>query len=140
MQDDFENDIPYFSKPPSHLMHGDQIQGPLHESHADIQIEGSNQVGSMHQQLCAVLLQVGTTGIHQREVPLSCQRIKLHYLQHMSSASVNPGKVWNYSGEDLMQKVKRLAGASVHGNPPHLVHNKVMMKYVVALQCLLRAH
>ena len=63
--------------------------------------------------------------------------VKTHYLQHMAKATINPAKVWNYSGEDLMQKIKRVAASSVAGNAPQMAHNKVMAKYVVVLHCLL---
>ena len=40
---------------------------------------------------------------------------------------------WCYSGEDLMQKVKKLIQGCQAGTPPQKILTKVMEKYVFAL-------
>ena len=63
--------------------------------------------------------------------------IKTHYLAHICECELNPRKTWNYSGEDMMQRVKELASASVRGTQGHMVHNKVLAKYCLAMHLMM---
>ena len=61
--------------------------------------------------------------------------IKSHYLVHigMNSSQLSPRHSWCYSGEDLMQKVKKLIQGAQGGTPPEKMVGKVMEKYAMAL-------
>ena len=61
--------------------------------------------------------------------------IKLHYMLHAAQYGrwLNPRLGWTYSGEDLMQRIKRMIRGSMHGTPARHVVSKVMKKYVRAL-------
>ena len=73
----------------------------------------------------------------QRGQLLFLTTIKTHYLAHLAESPLNPRKTWNYSGEDLMQKIKTIASASVRGTKGAMVHNKVMAKYSFAMHLMM---
>ena len=60
---------------------------------------------------------------------------KNHYLFHLAQRGrlMSPKLGWCYQGEDLMNKVKILAKGSFHGTLPRKLGNKVLAKYLVAL-------
>jgi hypothetical protein len=61
--------------------------------------------------------------------------IKFHYLCHaaMLSRFQNPRLGWNYAGEDMMSKVKKLAASCLRGTPPQLVSAKILRKYTLGM-------
>ena len=61
--------------------------------------------------------------------------IKSHYLLHigLNSARLNPRLSWCYSGEDMMQRVRKLIQGAQGGTPPDRIVGKVMDKYAMAL-------
>jgi hypothetical protein len=66
--------------------------------------------------------------------------IKFHYLLHVALQAryLNPRLSWTYSGEDFMQKMKGLAAACTKGLGPYEVFNKVVSKYCLGMDLLLR--
>ena len=54
------------------------------------------------------------------------------------SADTNPRTVWTYLGEDYMQRIKKIVGASQRGTPPHIISEKVIRKYVTGLSFILQ--
>ena len=66
--------------------------------------------------------------------------IKMHYLVHASAEAgfLNPGLLWTYSGEDMMQRVRHLAASCARGTPPWLIGAKFMAKYTQALNLRMR--
>ena len=61
--------------------------------------------------------------------------IKFHYLAHIAfySRYFNPRLAWCYSGEDFMQKVKRIVAACAPATSAQLVPTKAMAKYASGL-------
>jgi hypothetical protein len=61
--------------------------------------------------------------------------VKSHWLAHAAclAAHQNPRSAWTYSGEDFLQRLKKLVIASSAGTPPHQVVGKVMHKYCFAV-------
>ena len=60
---------------------------------------------------------------------------KNHYLFHLAQLGrhMSPQLAWCYQGEDLMQKVKRLAEGTFRGTPPRRLGIKILGKYLVGL-------
>jgi hypothetical protein len=61
--------------------------------------------------------------------------VKCHYLLHLAldSAHLHPRLGWCFSGEDFMQKLKRIVMASCRGSSPAISSRKVMDKYCFAM-------
>jgi hypothetical protein len=57
---------------------------------------------------------------------------KAHYLFHCAynARFLNPRLSWCYSGEDYMQKIKRVAQSCVRGTPLQLVGRRIAVKFV----------
>ena len=88
-------------------------------------------------------LNVGVTKLchffHQQGVYLFNFLPKNHYLFHLAQRGrhMSPKLSWCYQGEDLMQKVKTLAQSSFRGTLPRSLGNKILAKYLVALDLTL---
>ena len=88
-------------------------------------------------------LNVGTTKLchhfHKEALFLFNFIPKNHYLFHLCQRGrhMSPKLSWCYQGEDLMQKVKMLAQSSYRGTLPRNLGNKILSKYLVALDQLL---
>ena len=72
---------------------------------------------------------------HGQKVVIFNFTIKHHYLCHIALLSKfsNPGRLWCYSGEDLMNKIKEVTHACVHGTAPTQVCPKATKRYVLGL-------
>ena len=64
---------------------------------------------------------------------------KNHYMFHLAQRGrhMSPKLAWCYQGEDLMNRVKILAKGSYHGIAPRKLGNKILAKYLVALDLTL---
>ena len=88
-------------------------------------------------------LNVGTTKLCQAFRPQGIWLFnfvpKNHYVFHLAMLGrhMSPKLVWCYMGEDLMDKVKKLAQGSFRGTYPKNLGNKVIGKYLVALSLAL---
>jgi len=76
-----------------------------------------------------------STHCHGRGQLLFHFTIKNHFLLHvgMYCQYMSPRACWNYSGEDFMQRVRRIVGSCQRGTAPPLVCTKVMDKYIQGL-------
>ena len=63
--------------------------------------------------------------------------LKNHYLNHIALMSryINPSRVWCYSGEDMMDKCKKVVRACLSGTPTAIVVPKAIRKYSIGLAC-----
>ena len=77
---------------------------------------------------------------HPKQIKLFHCTVKSHYLLHIAlfSRHTNPRTVWTYLGEDYMQRIKKIVGASQRGTPPHIISEKVIWKYVTGLSFILQ--
>ena len=73
-----------------------------------------------------------------RAVMLFHVTIRFHYMLHIADIAlyINPRLGWCYQGESLMHRVRILVQSSCHGVPPHLLGDKVLKKYAMALAML----
>ena len=64
---------------------------------------------------------------------------KLHSLYHVAEFSryMNPRFIWAYGGEDFMGTMVMSGKACVTSSPMHLIGNKVMENFRLALNILL---
>ena len=69
---------------------------------------------------------------HNRGMWLFHTTIKFHYLLHAAKQAryLHPKLGWAYSGEDYMNKMKKLTQAAHNGTPPLQVQSKVLGMYL----------
>ena len=73
---------------------------------------------------------------HNQGILLFHFTIKNHYLAHIAIYSkwFNPRAAWCYSGEDFMQRVRKIVASCQRGTAPDLVCSKAMEKYKAGLE------
>ena len=67
--------------------------------------------------------------------------IKSHYSAHVAlfaRSSINPTKVWAYSGEAFMKKLKAMVANNADGTPLHKLEPKAVDQYIVGMQFVLK--
>jgi hypothetical protein len=82
---------------------------------------------------------------HFVEVPVGRRRklfnvtVKFHYLAHIGllAWALNPRYGWCYSGEDMMQKTKRLAHSCLRGLGTDAAPSKMLVKYMFGMHLLM---
>ena len=78
----------------------------------------------------------------ERHLELFDVTIKSHYTQHCSrqASQISLKKSWNFTSEDYMKHMKRLAGTCTRGVRHHNVVSKLAEEYLYALDMMCKNH
>ena len=123
------------------LQVADRLEGILLPNKNDYVLQPA--VAEDWKQCCQGIVQMNVRlghHYHPRKIMLFHFTIKFHMLCHLAllGKGLNPRLAWCYSGEKMMQVVKKLVQGSHSGSAPWVVVNKVMTKYArgLGLHCV----